>query len=104
MNKSVSSNSKDHPYRANGADSKDPAPNASNSQRKGGGNDPAPAGDEKLNQAKAERVSAASRFDLNKPGPEQPTRTGGDGNAPIAQAVEGHNQKKAEYIKASQRF
>lgn len=85
-------------------DSKDPMPTANNSQRKGGGNDPAPAGDEKLNQKKAERVSPASRFDSPKPGPEQPTRTGGDGNSPVAQAMESHGQKKAEYVKASQRY
>lgn len=85
-------------------DSKDPMPNASNSQRKGDGNDPAPAGDEKLGQKKAERILPSSRFDSQKPGPEQPTRSAGDGNTPVAQAPESHNQKKSERIKASQRF
>lgn len=85
-------------------DSKDPMPTEKNSDRIGGGNDPAPAGAEKLGQKKAERVSVASRFDSPKPGPEQPTRTGGDGNSPVAQAKESHNQSKAEHVKASQRF
>ena len=85
-------------------DSKDPMPTANNTQRKGGGNDPAPAGDEKLGQKKAERVTAAARFDSNKPGPEQPTRSGGDGNVAASQATESHNQRKAERVKASQRF
>jgi hypothetical protein len=85
-------------------DSKDPMPKAENSARIGGGNDPAVAGGEKLGQKKAERVSVASRFDKNKPGPEQPTRSGGNGNVAATQAVCDHGQKKAEHVKASQRF
>jgi hypothetical protein len=84
-------------------DSKDGMPTERNSARDGGGNDPVKGG-EKLGQKKAERVSVASRFDKNKPGPEQPTRSGGNGNVAATQAVCDHGQKKAEHIKASQRF
>ena len=96
-------------------DSKDPMPKAQNSARVGGGNMPYPAGAEKHNQKKAERVSVASRFDKDKPGPEQPTRNEdgkrnpfgieqSGGNIPADQAREDHNQSKAEYVKASSRF
>ena len=85
-------------------DSKDPMPNANNTPRSGGGNEPYPSGAEKHGQKKAERVTVASRFDKDKPGPEQPTRCGGNGNVPVSQAPEDHNQKKAEHVKASQRF
>ena len=96
-------------------DSKDPMPKAQNSARVGGGNMPYPAGAEKHGQAKAERVSVVSRFDKDKPGPEQPTRNAdgeknfhqvktSGGNVPSTQAPEDHNQRKSEYVKASQRF
>ena len=96
-------------------DSKDPMPKAENSARVGGGNLPYPAGAEKHAQSKAERVSVASRFDKNKPGPEQPTRNDGGkttqhgvkqsgGNVAATQAVEDHDQKKAQRVTAAQRF
>ena len=96
-------------------DSKDPMPTENNSQRVGGGNEPYPTGKEKHNQKKAERVTVASRFDKDKPGPEQPTRNEdgkrnpfgieqSGGNIPADQAREDHNQSKAEYVKASSRF
>lgn len=96
-------------------DSKDPMPKAQNSARVGGGNVPYPAGAEKHGQAKAERVTPASRFDKDKPGPEQPTRNNdgeknfhqmktSGGNVPATQAREDHNQKKSEHITASQRW
>lgn len=85
-------------------DSKDPMPTAKNSARVNGGNVPYPAGAEKHGQSKAEKVSPASRFDLDKPGPEQPTRCNGNGNTPVTQAPEDHKQRKAERVTASQRF
>jgi hypothetical protein len=96
-------------------DSKDPQPTSRNSARVGGGNVPYPAGSEKHGQAKAEHVSVASRFDKNKPGPEQPTRNKGGkttehgvpqsgGNVAATNAVEDHNQRKSEHVRASQRY
>src|SRR5271166_5570944 len=95
-------------------DSKDAMPNARHSHWEGGGNEPYPAGEEDHNQKKSERVSVASRFAKDKPGPTQPTRTvnGGltrhgrpqsGGNLVVNQAVEDHNQKKAQHVTASQR-
>lgn len=85
-------------------DSKDPAPSAGFTARRGfGGNDPGTGG-EKVGSGTAERVSVASRFDKNKPGPAQPVRSGQAGNTPVSQAKEDHGQRKAEYVKASQRF
>ena len=84
-------------------DSKDPMPSAGYTARLGfGGNDPGTGG-EKVGSGTAEKVSPASRFDSNKPGPEQPGRDGG-GNKPVGQVVENHGQRKAERVKASQRF
>ena len=96
-------------------DSKDPMPTENNSQRVGGGNEAYPAGKEKHNQKKAERVTVASRFDLVKPGPEQPERNSDGnknpfginqtgGNIAADQAREDHDQKKAQYIKPASRF
>lgn len=96
-------------------DSKDGTPTSRNSARVSGGNVPYPAGAEKHGQAKAERVSPASRFDKDKPGPEQPTRNSdgeknfhqmktSGGNVASSQAPEDHNQKKAEHVTAAQRY
>jgi hypothetical protein len=85
-------------------DSKDPMPTAKNSSRVGGGNLPYPAGAEKHNQGKGEKVSSAAN---RTTGPtaeavKQPTRQGGDGNVPVT--GEDHNQRKAERVPASARW
>ena len=81
-------------------DSKDPMPTANNTQKQNeAGN--VPVTGEKHDQAKAEHVSAASRFG-NDIGPEQPTRQNGDGNTSVT--GESHDQAKAEHIPASRRY
>jgi hypothetical protein len=76
-------------------DSKDPTPTADNSQREGGGNDVAAAG-EKHGQAKAERIGGDQRFTLRAGGEKQPTRMAGDGNTPVS--GEDHGQGKGEHV------
>lgn len=82
-----------------------PAPTANNSQRAGkdgGGNTPYPAGAEKHDQAKGERISASQNRSGSGVGPAQPTRQGGDGNMPVT--GESHDQAKAEKIPESARW
>lgn len=82
-------------------DSKDPMPTAMNTARKGGGNDPAPAG-EMHKSAKAERVSESKRYSLRKGGESQPTRQNGDGNTSVR--GETHNSAKAERVSEESRW
>lgn len=82
-------------------DSKDPMPGADNTQRVGGGNDPAAAG-EGHGSGKAERVSADKRFSPRSGGESQPTRQGGDGN--VAVTGEKHDSAKAERISEDRRW
>ena len=82
-------------------DSKDPMPTASNSQRDGGGNDPAKGG-EKKGSGKAERVSATSnRSGGPTAGGNQPTRQGG-GNTSVKGEM--HGSKKAERVSPDSRW
>ena len=88
----------------NSRDSKDPMPSAENTARVGGGNEPYPAGAEKHNQGKAEKVSDTAN---RSTGPTanavaQPTRQNGDGNTSVT--GESHNSKKAQRVPASARW
>lgn len=82
-------------------DSKDPQPMADNSQRVGGGNAPAPAG-ETHKSGKAEKIGPDQRFSIRAGGESQPTREGQAGNTPVT--GEKHGQSKAERISADRRY
>lgn len=75
-------------------------PTADNSQRIGGGNDPAAAG-ETHSSGKAERIGADKRFTLRTGGESQPTR-GAGGNTPVT--GEKHDSAKAERITEERRW
>ncbi len=83
-------------------DSKDPAPSADNSQRKGGGNEPYPKGAEGHGDGRAEYVKADARYSLRSGGESQPGRQDGDGNVPAK--GEKHDQKKAERVPEDRRW
>lgn len=86
-------------------DSKDPMPNASNSQRAGkdgGGNTPVTG--EKHDQKKGSKISADANRSTGAVASavDQPTRQRGDGNTPVT--GESHDQKKASKVPASARY
>lgn len=86
-------------------DSKDPMPTAKNTARVGeGGNTPYPAGAEKHDSSKAEKISASSNRTTGATAMAvpQPTRQNGDGNTTVT--GETHNSAKAEKISADKRF
>lgn len=85
-------------------DSKDPSPTAQNTPRVGGGNTPYPAGAEKHDQAKAEKISASSNRTTGATAMAvpQPTRQNGDGNTTVT--GESHDQAKAEKITEDARW
>lgn len=84
-------------------DNKDPMPTAANTARKGGGNEPYPAGAETHGKVGSSKVGS----DVNRTtGPvasavQQPTRQDG-GNTSVT--GESHDQKKASSIPASARY
>ena len=83
-------------------DSKDPMPEAANTQRKGGGNEPYPAGSEGHGAKKAEKVAEGKYYSVRTGGESQPTRQKGDGNTPVT--GETHNSKKAEKVTEDRRW
>ena len=83
-------------------DSKDPLPEAANTQRQGGGNEPYPAGAEDHGQKKAAKIPEDSRYTLRTGGESQPTRQKGNGNTPVT--GETHDSKKAEKVTEDRRY
>lgn len=82
-------------------DSKDPMPNAKNSERQPpDGNTPATG--EMHNSAKAEHVRPDQRYTIRTGGETQPTRQRGDGNTPVTGEM--HNSPKGEWIREDQRW
>ena len=85
-------------------DSKDPRPTGDNSQRRGGGNEPYPAGAEGHGDGEAEHVTASQNRSTGSEAMAvpQPTRQRGDGNVPVTGEM--HNQSKAERVPESARW
>lgn len=85
-------------------DSKDPMPTGDNSQLRGGGNEPYPAGAEDHGGDMAEHVTASQNRSTGSAAMAvpQPTRQGGDGNVPVTGEM--HGQSKAERVPESARW